>query len=131
MHLNEIWCHLSCEGNICDAEMSSENPSYQNCLEKCCKLPVVGDLADTCLFFSTMRNSQHDKSKQYVVLWMFGIGLLFHCIYVLSIFDIYFRSPLVHGMQPQQMSLNAPSKRLVLFVGMLHLLFLPDDETWY
>ena len=48
-----------------------------------------------------------------------GIAVLFHVIYIYSIFDIYFVSPIVHGMraygveQPQ-----APAKRLVLYVGM-------------
>lgn len=47
-----------------------------------------------------------------------GIAVLFHVIYIYSIFDIYFVSPIVRGMraygveQPQ-----APAKRLVLYVG--------------
>ncbi|KAM9304307.1 GPI ethanolamine phosphate transferase 1 isoform 5-T5 [Morus bassanus] len=44
-------------------------------------------------------------------------GLLVHCVFLVSIFDIYFSSPLVHGMSPQQTPLPPPAKRVVLFVA--------------
>ncbi|XP_057555911.1 GPI ethanolamine phosphate transferase 1 isoform X2 [Hippopotamus amphibius kiboko] len=45
------------------------------------------------------------------------LGLLIHFMFFASIFDIYFTSPLVHGMTPQFTPLPPPAKRLVLFVA--------------
>ncbi|XP_061569816.1 GPI ethanolamine phosphate transferase 1 [Cololabis saira] len=47
----------------------------------------------------------------------FLIGLTVHVVFFLSIFDIYFTSPLVHGMTPQSTPLESPASRLVLFVA--------------
>lgn len=44
------------------------------------------------------------------------IGVVFHILYVWSIFDIYFTSPLVHGMTPV-VPPPGPAKRLVLYVA--------------
>jgi phosphatidylinositol glycan class N len=45
------------------------------------------------------------------------IGIIFHVTYVFSIFDIYFTSPLVHGMKQHQLDMSAPARRLILFVA--------------
>lgn len=50
-----------------------------------------------------------------------AIAVVFHLIYLYSIFDIYFRSPIVHGMREFKVERpegeDAPATRLVLFVG--------------
>uniref|UniRef100_A0A8C0N4W5 GPI ethanolamine phosphate transferase 1 n=1 Tax=Canis lupus familiaris TaxID=9615 RepID=A0A8C0N4W5_CANLF len=51
------------------------------------------------------------------MLLFFILGLLVHFVFFGSIFDIYFTSPLVHGMTPQLTPLPPPAKRLVLFVA--------------
>uniref|UniRef100_A0A6Q2Z7W3 GPI ethanolamine phosphate transferase 1 n=1 Tax=Esox lucius TaxID=8010 RepID=A0A6Q2Z7W3_ESOLU len=47
----------------------------------------------------------------------FLVGLLVHVVFFMSIFDIYFTSPLVHGMAPHASPLPAPASRLVLVVA--------------
>ena len=50
-----------------------------------------------------------------------AIAVVFHLVYIASIFDIYFVSPIVHGMKafsvPRSPGAKAPAQRLVLFVG--------------
>jgi GPI ethanolamine phosphate transferase 1 len=52
-----------------------------------------------------------------------AIAVVFHLIYLYSIFDIYFVSPIVSGMREFEVQrppgVEAPAKRLVLYVGML------------
>lgn len=47
----------------------------------------------------------------------FLVGLTVHVVFFISIFDIYFTSPLVHGMTPQATPLAPPASRLVLVVA--------------
>lgn len=51
-----------------------------------------------------------------------ALAVVFHLVYILSIFDIYFVSPVVSGMRlfavEREPSVKAPADRLVLFVGM-------------
>lgn len=55
-----------------------------------------------------------------------ALSVVFHLVYILSIFDIYFVSPVVSGMRlfkvERPPSSKAPADRLVLFVGMSFLL---------
>ncbi|KAL6013600.1 hypothetical protein ACLOJK_004098 [Asimina triloba] len=49
--------------------------------------------------------------------WLVLLGILLHAVYMLSIFDIYFKTPIVYGMDPVTPRFHAPAKRLVLLVG--------------
>lgn len=51
-------------------------------------------------------------------LGFLAVAVLFHLIYIYSIFDIYFVSPIVHGMRQYHTDVPAPAKRLFLVVGM-------------
>jgi len=54
-------------------------------------------------------------------LRLLAIAVIFHFVYIFSIFDIYFVSPIVSGMRlfdiERPVSNMAPADRLVLFVG--------------
>lgn len=51
------------------------------------------------------------------MITFFLVGLTVHVVFFLSIFDIYFTSPLVHGMTPHASPLAPPASRLVLVVA--------------
>ncbi|XP_067001323.2 GPI ethanolamine phosphate transferase 1 isoform X1 [Anabrus simplex] len=50
-------------------------------------------------------------------MWLIISGFFVHIVFLMSIFDIYFKSPIVHGISPHSSPLRAPAKRLVLFVA--------------
>lgn len=50
------------------------------------------------------------------------LGLVFHLVYIATVFDCYFTSPVVHGMQRYKVegpgaASTAKAKRVVLIVG--------------
>ncbi|KAE8689312.1 GPI ethanolamine phosphate transferase, putative isoform 2 [Hibiscus syriacus] len=49
--------------------------------------------------------------------WLVILGVILHAVYMLSIFDIYFKTPIVHGMDLVSPRFSAPAKRLVLLVA--------------
>ena len=48
---------------------------------------------------------------------LISLGIVFHAVYIWSIFDIYFKSPIIHGMEPVFPETAPPAKRLVVFVA--------------
>ncbi|GMY13464.1 GPI ethanolamine phosphate transferase 1 [Fagus crenata] len=66
--------------------------------------------------------------------WLVVLGVILHAVYMLSIFDISFKTPIVHGMDPVTPRFNAPAKRLVLLVAdglRADKFFEPDSEGNY
>lgn len=55
------------------------------------------------------------RRPREVLLVVLGVAL--HSLYMLSIFDIYFKSPIVSGMEPEPLGIQPPANRLVLFIG--------------
>jgi hypothetical protein len=55
--------------------------------------------------------------------WLVALGVALHAVYMLSIFDIYFKTPIVHGMDPVHPTFPAPARRLILLVGSLRFQF--------
>lgn len=50
-------------------------------------------------------------------MYLMVIGFIVHCIFLMSIFDIYFKSPIINDIPLQTNAVKAPSKRLVLFIA--------------
>ncbi|XP_030764800.1 GPI ethanolamine phosphate transferase 1 [Sitophilus oryzae] len=59
-------------------------------------------------------NSLQIKNKKYQIIIL---GLLIHFLILFAVFDIYFSSPLDHGMKLVKSISHPPAKRLVLFVA--------------
>lgn len=59
----------------------------------------------------------HHQTR-YNVVQLLVVGLLFHLVYIGSVFDCYFTSPVVHGMRSYgSRDSTVAAKRLVLIIG--------------
>ncbi|KAJ1409453.1 GPI ethanolamine phosphate transferase 1, C-terminal [Sesbania bispinosa] len=85
---------------------------------------VLGAKAAT----TTSRRTKWLKRRER---WLVVLGIILHAVYMLSIFDIYFKTPIVHGMDPVTPRFAAPAKRLVLLVadGLRADKFFEPDEV--
>ncbi|TXG58989.1 hypothetical protein EZV62_016818 [Acer yangbiense] len=63
---------------------------------------------------STISRIKWLKRREMVLV---VLGVVLHAVYMLSIFDIYFKTPIVHGMDPVPPRFVGPAKRLVLLVA--------------
>lgn len=74
---------------------------------------------------SAKHKTLHGSPKTYYnVAKLLLLGLVFHVVYLRSVFDCYFTSPVVQGMKnygATQEGQEAPAKRLVLIVGVFYL----------
>lgn len=56
------------------------------------------------------------------------MGLVFHLVYIGTVFDCYFTSPVVHGMRQHSIE-RAEAKRLVLIVGVCSVNMLSPQQS--
>ncbi|KAK2647549.1 hypothetical protein Ddye_015038 [Dipteronia dyeriana] len=63
---------------------------------------------------TTITRNKWLKRREMVLV---VLGVVLHAVYMLSIFDIYFKTPIVHGMDPVPPRFVGPAKRLVLLVA--------------
>lgn len=78
---------------------------------------------------TSFRVMAEGKRRLWPVAQLLLLGIIFHLVFIGTVFDCYFTSPVVHGMkaygQLEDLS-KAPAKRLVLIVGT----FSPQDACY-
>lgn len=47
-------------------------------------------------------------------MWFVISAIVVQLVFLISVFDIHFHSPVIHGMTPHSNPIEAPAKRLVL-----------------
>ena len=71
------------------------------------------------------------KIRKMTLFGLVAAGVVIHVIFLKSVFDIYFMSPLVHGMTAQSINASPPARRLVLIScdGLRADKFYEDDSN--
>ena len=71
------------------------------------------------------------KIRKMTLFGVVAAGVVMHVIFLKSVFDIYFTSPLVHGMTAQSINVSPPARRLVLIScdGLRADKFYEDDSN--
>ncbi|KAH9617396.1 hypothetical protein KSS87_019132 [Heliosperma pusillum] len=64
-----------------------------------------------------MKREEEKRRVKKREKWLVVLGVILHGVYMLSIFDIYFKTPIVHGMDPVKPRFSPPAKRLILLVA--------------
>ncbi|XP_074302204.1 uncharacterized protein LOC141633684 isoform X1 [Silene latifolia] len=64
-----------------------------------------------------MKREEEKRRVKRREKWLVVLGVILHAVYMLSIFDIYFKTPIVHGMDPVKPRFSPPAKRLILLVA--------------
>lgn len=98
-------------------------------------LGVRGGAAARSAASSSSTERRNNKWLKRRETWLVVLGVVLHAVYMLSIFDIYFKTPIVHGMDPVPPRFSSPqAKRLFLFVAdglRADKFFEPDPEGNY
>ena len=62
------------------------------------------------------KRTREPRQTNYNVERLLILGLVFHLVYIGTVFDCYFKSPVVQGMPSHSVG-HAESRRLVLIIG--------------
>ncbi len=68
------------------------------------------------------------KHDGFSIAKLLLIGLVFHLVYIASVFDCYFMSPVAHGMKRFNAGSLSDARRLVLIVGKRFQLYTWENQ---